>query len=44
LGYSFRRFVKDSAVNYAGMEVAKATVLNAFFGKLASFFFFFHTN
>lgn len=32
LGYSFRRFVKDSAVNYAGMEVAKATVLSAFFG------------
>lgn len=33
LGYSFRKFVKDSAVKYAGMEVAKATVLKAFFGK-----------
>ncbi|CAO3620127.1 unnamed protein product [Mucor hiemalis] len=35
LGYSFRRFVKDSAVNYAGMEVAKATVLSAFFAAVA---------
>lgn len=32
LGYSFRKFVRDSAVSYAGMEVAKATVLSAFFG------------
>ncbi|KAG2197086.1 hypothetical protein INT46_003154 [Mucor plumbeus] len=35
LGYSFRRFVKDTAVNYAGMEVAKATVLHAFFAAVA---------
>ncbi|CEP13103.1 hypothetical protein [Parasitella parasitica] len=35
LGYAFRRFVKDTAVNYAGMEVAKATVLHAFFAAVA---------
>ncbi|KAG2200447.1 hypothetical protein INT47_011427 [Mucor saturninus] len=34
LGYSFRKFVRDSAVNYAGMEVAKATVLSAFFAAV----------
>ncbi|KAI8876389.1 DUF726-domain-containing protein [Backusella circina FSU 941] len=35
LGYSFKKFVRDTAVNYAGMEVAKATVLNAFFAAVA---------
>ncbi|KAL7310136.1 hypothetical protein PS15m_010931 [Mucor circinelloides] len=35
LGYSFRQFVKDTAVNYAGMEIAKATVLHAFFAAVA---------
>ncbi|KAI9470794.1 MAG: hypothetical protein EXX96DRAFT_490189 [Benjaminiella poitrasii] len=34
LGYSFRRFIKDTAINYAGMEVAKATVLHAFFATI----------
>lgn len=33
LGYAFRKFIRDSAINYAGMEVAKATVLHAFFGN-----------
>ena len=33
LGYSFKRFIKDSAIKYVGMEVAKSTVLHAFFGK-----------
>ncbi|CEG66634.1 hypothetical protein RMATCC62417_03177 [Rhizopus microsporus] len=35
LGYSFKRFVKDSAIKYAGMEVAKSTVLHAFFAAVA---------
>lgn len=38
LGYSFRQFVKDSAVKYAGMEIAKATVLKAFFGNYSAHF------
>ncbi|GAA5796783.1 hypothetical protein HPULCUR_002158 [Helicostylum pulchrum] len=35
LGYAFRKFIRDSAINYAGMEVAKATVLHAFFAAVA---------
>ncbi|KAI8973855.1 hypothetical protein BDB01DRAFT_807807 [Pilobolus umbonatus] len=35
LGYSFRRFIKDSAISYAGLEIAKTTVLQAFFAAVA---------
>ncbi|KAI7898976.1 uncharacterized protein BX663DRAFT_545973 [Cokeromyces recurvatus] len=35
LGYSFKRFIKDTAINYAGMEVAKATILHSFFAAVA---------
>ncbi|KAI8049136.1 uncharacterized protein B0P05DRAFT_575912 [Gilbertella persicaria] len=35
LGYSFKKFVRDSAVRYAGMEVAKQTVLKAFFAAVS---------
>ncbi|KAI8982208.1 hypothetical protein BDF20DRAFT_987148 [Mycotypha africana] len=35
LGYSFKKFVKDTAIRYAGMEVARATVLHAVFAAVA---------
>ncbi|KAI8375199.1 hypothetical protein BD560DRAFT_488819 [Blakeslea trispora] len=34
LGYSFKKFVRDSAIRYAGMEMAKQTVLKAFFAAV----------
>ncbi|KAG1461792.1 hypothetical protein G6F46_004664 [Rhizopus delemar] len=35
LGYSFRKFVRDSAAKYAGMEIAKTTFLKAVFAAVA---------
>ncbi|KAI7866068.1 hypothetical protein BDF14DRAFT_1818331 [Spinellus fusiger] len=35
LGHSFQRFVTNQAVRYAGVEVAKQTVLRAFFAAMA---------
>ncbi|KAI9254675.1 hypothetical protein BY458DRAFT_480852 [Sporodiniella umbellata] len=35
LGYSFQKFVRDSAVKYAGIEVAKTTMLKAVFAAVA---------
>ncbi|EIE77134.1 hypothetical protein RO3G_01838 [Rhizopus delemar RA 99-880] len=34
LGYSFRKFVRDSAAKYAGMEIAKTTFLKAVFADV----------
>ncbi|ORZ19860.1 hypothetical protein BCR42DRAFT_459964 [Absidia repens] len=35
LGYAFRKFLANSALKYAGMEVAKQTALHAFFAAVA---------
>ncbi|KAL1935010.1 hypothetical protein VTP01DRAFT_4150 [Rhizomucor pusillus] len=35
LGIAFRKFVKNQALRYAGLEVAKQTALNAFFAAMA---------
>lgn len=33
LGIAFEKFVRNQAIKYAGVEVAKQTALHAFFGK-----------
>ncbi|KAI9313459.1 hypothetical protein BX666DRAFT_2030248 [Dichotomocladium elegans] len=35
LGIAFQKFVRNQAIRYAGLEVAKQTALNAFFAALA---------
>lgn len=33
LGIAFEKFVRNQAIKYAGVEVAKQTALHAFFGN-----------